>query len=643
MSQPVYFTITPMEEAMCLAVLKQIGPHEIDYNFLCTSLEIPSQAAAEKRWHQLKTKSANAKGAAISFTPADQALYLAIVKQITLGDLNYEVLRNDIGLPTKRAARTRFKNFKSKLKRAMDAGVPAAGVPFRTNLTNTTLTEQALYLAVLKQMIKVGQIDYDIIRIELELSSKHAAQTRWSQIEAKSAEAKYKGVAAPLTPADEALCLAILKQVEVDKVNYAALRAEMGLNSKRMAQLRWAKFIAKLRKRAGAGVPAAWGPVEIPEKQVKQAPRGQALRKLAAPPGPVEVPGEQALCVGVIKQNLPSEIDLKMLRVDLGLRSRAAALSRWSSFKTKIENGTAIPLTPAEQTMCVTVAKQVEHGTVDYPALHAEIGTPRLAAARLRWNRFKRKHRKGKGVVADGRIKITGPYTAPSTPATTKKTARPPVSSGKKRKLETDDEEDWSDMEDKRRKLETDDEEDWSDMEDKDEDEDEDESENEMDAIDRETSTRPTRRAKVTEFPETAIEDYDHDHEELEHQEGEEDEGDAKYFEFSSDGGMKLEHHDEHEHEESEGDAKDFELSGNGGIKLEHHDEHENQEGEEDAEAFKSSSDRGIKLEHHDEHEHEPEPEPEPEDEYPESEGDMKGFKLSSDGYWKRDLTEIRR
>ncbi|KUJ06383.1 uncharacterized protein LY89DRAFT_692508 [Mollisia scopiformis] len=61
-------------------------------------------------------------------------------------------------------------------------------------------------------------------------------------------------MAQPITfsPADQALCLAVLKQVEVGKVNYELLRVELGLPSKNAAQVRWSRFNTKLK--AGAGV-----------------------------------------------------------------------------------------------------------------------------------------------------------------------------------------------------------------------------------------------------------------------------------------------------------------------------------------------------------------------------------------------------
>lgn len=53
--------------------------------------------------------------------------------------------------------------------------------------------------------------------------------------------------------ADQALCLAVLKQVQVGNVDYELLRAELNLPSKNAAQIRWSRFNTKLR----GGVPAS--------------------------------------------------------------------------------------------------------------------------------------------------------------------------------------------------------------------------------------------------------------------------------------------------------------------------------------------------------------------------------------------------
>jgi hypothetical protein len=51
------------------------------------------------------------------------------------------------------------------------------------------------------------------------------------------------------------LILAVLKQIEVGKVDYGILQKELNLVSKNAAQIRWSRFNSKLKKyRAGAGM-----------------------------------------------------------------------------------------------------------------------------------------------------------------------------------------------------------------------------------------------------------------------------------------------------------------------------------------------------------------------------------------------------
>ncbi|KAF8851904.1 hypothetical protein BDZ45DRAFT_678729 [Acephala macrosclerotiorum] len=54
--------------------------------------------------------------------------------------------------------------------------------------------------------------------------------------------------AATFSAADQALCLGILKQIEVGRIDYELLRIELGLPSKGAAQVRWSRFNSKLKK-----------------------------------------------------------------------------------------------------------------------------------------------------------------------------------------------------------------------------------------------------------------------------------------------------------------------------------------------------------------------------------------------------------
>ena len=90
-----------------------------------------------------------------------------------------------------------------------------------TELVTFSAADQALCLGVPKQ-IEVGKVDYDILRTELDLPTKGAAQVRWSRFNSKLK----KGVASSFSAADQALCLGVLKQTEVGKVDYESLSTE---------------------------------------------------------------------------------------------------------------------------------------------------------------------------------------------------------------------------------------------------------------------------------------------------------------------------------------------------------------------------------------------------------------------------------
>ncbi|TVY47406.1 hypothetical protein LOCC1_G001812 [Lachnellula occidentalis] len=92
-----------------------------------------------------------------------------------------------------------------------------------TEASTFSAADQALCLGVLKQM-EVGKIDYDILRTDLNLPTKGSAQVRWSRFNSKLK----KGGDGSFTTADQALCLGVLKQIEVGKIDYQRLSTERG-------------------------------------------------------------------------------------------------------------------------------------------------------------------------------------------------------------------------------------------------------------------------------------------------------------------------------------------------------------------------------------------------------------------------------
>jgi hypothetical protein len=113
-------TFSQADQALCLAVLKQIqvAGKSIDYELLRIELNLPSKGAASTRWSRFNTKLSGAGDSAVTFTAADQALCLAVLKQIKVAgkSIDYELLRIELNLPSRGAASTRWSRFNTKLK-----------------------------------------------------------------------------------------------------------------------------------------------------------------------------------------------------------------------------------------------------------------------------------------------------------------------------------------------------------------------------------------------------------------------------------------------------------------------------------------------------------------------------------------------
>jgi hypothetical protein len=78
--------------------------------------------------------------------------------------------------------------------------------------------------------------------------------------------------AVTFSAAEQALCIAVLKQIEVGKVNYELLRKELGLATTNAAQVRWSRFNTKLKGKK-SGKKASDTPPATPKS--KGAPRGK--------------------------------------------------------------------------------------------------------------------------------------------------------------------------------------------------------------------------------------------------------------------------------------------------------------------------------------------------------------------------------
>jgi hypothetical protein len=152
-------TFTQADQALCLAVLKQIqvAGKSIDYDLIQTELNLPSKGAASTRWSRFNTKLKGAGGSAVTFTAADQAMCLAVVKQLQVGgkSIDYELLRTELGLPSKGAASTRWSRFNTKLKESSgETGETADTAP-------STPTGKATKAKGQKSSVKKRKIDED--------------------------------------------------------------------------------------------------------------------------------------------------------------------------------------------------------------------------------------------------------------------------------------------------------------------------------------------------------------------------------------------------------------------------------------------------------------------------------------------------
>lgn len=127
-----------------------------------------------------------------------------------------------------------------------------------------------------------------------------------------------------ISEADQALCLAVMKQAEVAKVDYHLLQAELGLPTSSAARMRWTRFEAKLNGKTTSS---------------SEAGKTKATAFTAA---------DQELCVAVFKQTEIAKVDYKVLQAELGLPTSSAARMRWTRFIAKL-NGKSpekIPGTP---------------------------------------------------------------------------------------------------------------------------------------------------------------------------------------------------------------------------------------------------------------------------------------------------------
>lgn len=101
--------------------------------------------------------------------------------------------------------------------------------------------------------------------------------------------------------ADQALCLSVLKQIEVGKINYDLLRADLGLPSKNAALVRWFRFNARLKKSV-AGDPAKKGPGTPPSTPVGKRKKGRQAKKRKVESSDEEDEGSMDLIGEVVKE-----------------------------------------------------------------------------------------------------------------------------------------------------------------------------------------------------------------------------------------------------------------------------------------------------------------------------------------------------
>lgn len=123
-------TFSEGDQALCAAVFKQIevDTFKLDYQLLQEELSLPSVGAAKVRWSRFKSKlngkttpSASAKAStseSVVFTESDQALCVAIIKQVEVDTfkLDYNLVQEELSLPSVGAAKVRWSRLKSKLQ-----------------------------------------------------------------------------------------------------------------------------------------------------------------------------------------------------------------------------------------------------------------------------------------------------------------------------------------------------------------------------------------------------------------------------------------------------------------------------------------------------------------------------------------------
>jgi len=91
------------------------------------------------RWSRFNKKLNEAAGIPATFSEADQALCLAVIKQANVTGIDYELLRTQLSLPTKSAASMRWSRFNAKLKQgAAGSSINAANSPPSTPIGKTT-------------------------------------------------------------------------------------------------------------------------------------------------------------------------------------------------------------------------------------------------------------------------------------------------------------------------------------------------------------------------------------------------------------------------------------------------------------------------------------------------------------------------
>lgn len=79
----------------------------------------------------------------ITFSDADQALMVAVLKQIEVGKVDYEVLRQELNLPTKGAAQVRWSRFNAKIKKSVSANGTPNGTPQKKNSADAGTKEES--------------------------------------------------------------------------------------------------------------------------------------------------------------------------------------------------------------------------------------------------------------------------------------------------------------------------------------------------------------------------------------------------------------------------------------------------------------------------------------------------------------------